>query len=85
MADAQLSLNDGVKDSLLQTREDFRQLVSEHKALDAQIRQLSGLAYLTDRQQFEETSLKKRKLALKDQIEAIVREQTRTGASPPRA
>jgi uncharacterized protein YdcH (DUF465 family) len=85
MADAQLSLNDGVKDSLLQTREDFRQLVSEHQALDAQIRQLSGVAYLTDQEQFEETSLKKRKLALKDQIEAIVREQTRMGASPPRA
>jgi len=85
MADAQLSLNDGVKDSLLQTREDFRQLVSEHKALDAQIHRLSGLAYLSDQQQFEETSLKKRKLALKDQIEAIVREQTRMGASPPRA
>jgi hypothetical protein len=85
MADAQLSLNDGVKDSLLQTREDFRQLVSEHKALDAQIRQLSGLTYLSHEQQFEEMSLKKRKLALKDQIEAIVREQVRTSASPPRA
>ena len=33
------------------------------------------LAYLTDQQQFEETELKKRKLALKDRIEAIAARQ----------
>jgi uncharacterized protein YdcH (DUF465 family) len=73
MADAQLPMKDDVKDALLRTDEAFRQLVSEHQALDAQIRQLSALAYLTDRQRYEETSLKKRKLAVKDRIEAIVR------------
>jgi uncharacterized protein YdcH (DUF465 family) len=62
-----------VKDSLLRTDQDFRQLVSEHHALDERIRHLSTLAYLTDQQRFEETALKKRKLALKDRIEAIVR------------
>ena len=73
MADAQLPQDDDVRAALLQQDETFRQLVSEHHALDEQIRHLSALAYLTDRQQFEEIALKKRKLALKDRIESIVR------------
>ena len=51
MADAQLPLKDDVKAALLRTDEDFRQLVSEHHALDEQIRHLSTLTYLTDQQQ----------------------------------
>jgi uncharacterized protein YdcH (DUF465 family) len=74
MADAQLpeGKND-VKDGLLRTDQDFRQLVSEHHALDERIRHLSTLTYLSDQQRYEQTSLKKQKLALKDRIEAIVR------------
>ena len=60
MADAELS---------------FHELVSQHQALDERLRQFSTLAYLTDQQQFEESALKKRKLALKDRIEAIRRSQ----------
>jgi uncharacterized protein YdcH (DUF465 family) len=73
MADAQLPLDDHLRAALLQQDETFRQLVSEHQALDEQIRYLSALSYLSDRQQYEETALKKRKLALKDRIESIVR------------
>lgn len=78
MADAQLPVKDDVKAALLRSDEGFRQLVSEHHALDEQIRQLSRLAYLTDQQQYEETSLKKRKLALKDRIEAHLSANLRT-------
>jgi uncharacterized protein YdcH (DUF465 family) len=81
MADAQLSGNDAIKDTLLRNDAGFRQLVSEHLALDERIRQLATLAYLTDQQRYEELSLKKRKLALKDRIEAVVR-QTHAHAAP---
>lgn len=73
MADAQLRPADDVKASLLRTDEAFRQLVTEHHDLDEQIRHLSTLHYLTDQQQYEAASMKKRKLALKDRIEAMVR------------
>ena len=73
MADAQLPLDD-VKAVLLRTDEHFRQLVSEHHELDERIRRLTAQSYLSDQQQFEEVALKKRKLALKDRIEAVVRE-----------
>jgi uncharacterized protein YdcH (DUF465 family) len=80
MADAQLRPADDVKASLLRTDEAFRQLVSEHHDLDERIRHLSTLHYLTDQQHFEAASMKKRKLALKDRIEAMVR--ARDGGSP---
>jgi uncharacterized protein YdcH (DUF465 family) len=73
MADAQLRPADDVKASLLRTDEAFRQLVSEHHDLDERIRHLSTLSYLSDQQQYEAASMKKRKLALKDRIEAMVR------------
>jgi uncharacterized protein YdcH (DUF465 family) len=76
MADAQLSSSDPVRTVLLENHDEFRQLVFEHHRLDERIRQLSNLSYLTDQQQFEEISLKKRKLALKDRIESIVRQQS---------
>jgi uncharacterized protein YdcH (DUF465 family) len=76
MADAQLPEKaSDAKDVLLRTDEGFRQLVSEHLRLDERIHHLSNLAHLTSQQQYEEISLKKQKLALKDRIEAILRGQ----------
>lgn len=72
MSETQLR-DDDVKAALLRNDEAFRQLVSEHHALDEQIRDLATLPYPSPQQQFEEAALKKRKLALKDQIEARMR------------
>jgi uncharacterized protein len=78
----ELPVKQDVKASLLQTNEGFRQLVLEHQALDAQLQQISTTAHLTDQQHFEEIALKKKKLALKDRIEAIIR---MGGSMPPLA
>ena len=72
MSDTQLR-EDDVKATLLRTDEGFRQLVSEHHELDEQIRRLASQSYLTPQQQYEEALLKKRKLALKDRMAAIMR------------
>ena len=73
MADAQLRLEDDLKAPALRDGDELQQLVSEHQELDARIRHLSTQTYLTNQQQFEESKLKKRKLALKDRIEAMMR------------
>ena len=73
MADAQLRLEDDTKSVGLRTTEELQRLVAEHHELDERIHRLSTLAYLTDQQQFEEIQLKKRKLALKDRIESLLR------------
>ena len=62
-----------IKDQLLRTDETFRQLVNEHHDLDQRVRHLSSQAFLSTPEQIEEISLKKRKLRLKDQIEAALR------------
>jgi uncharacterized protein YdcH (DUF465 family) len=63
----------GFKDRLLSTDGEFRQLVQEHHDLDERINQFSRLAFLSEQQQFEESAPKKKKLALKDRIEGILR------------
>jgi uncharacterized protein YdcH (DUF465 family) len=83
MAEAQLPLKDDVKSTLFRTDETFRQLVTEHQTLDERIHQLDSFAHLTDQQRFEQLSLKKQKLALKDRIEAIVRHTHGVPASAP--
>jgi uncharacterized protein len=62
-----------LKRRLLQTDEEFRQLATEHHNLDEQIQILSSRHYLSEPEQIEEVRLKKRKLYLKDQMEAFLR------------
>ena len=82
MAGAQLSPDDPVRAVLLENHEEFRQLVSEHHQLDQRIQQLSRLSYLSHQQQFEEVSLKKQKLALKDRIQSILRKHYSESPQP---
>ena len=69
-----------LKRQLLQSDEQYRQLATRHHDLDEQIHNLTALAatrhYLTEPEQLEEVRLKKVKLALKDQMESILRRHT---------
>ena len=62
-----------VKNLLLQHDDQFRQLVEQHHQLDHRLHELTDKHYLSASEQLEEVTLKKRKLALKDQMEVIVR------------
>jgi uncharacterized protein YdcH (DUF465 family) len=73
MADAQLRLDDDSNAAGLPPADALQQLIAEHHDLDKRIHHLATLAHLTDQQQFEEVQLKKRKLALKDRIQAAMR------------
>ena len=83
MADAQLRLDDDAKPEGLRTTEELQQLVAEHHELDDRIHRLSTLSYLTDQQHIEEVQLKKRKLALKDRIESLLRGGAQRVAAAP--
>ena len=56
-------------------REDpnYQRLARKHEEYDSRLRQLRSHKYLSEDEQMEEVRLKKFKLALKDQMEAIVR------------
>ena len=66
-----------VKNLLLQSDQQFRQLAEQHHQLDDRLHQLIEKHYLSTTEQFEEVTLKKKKLVLKDQMESIVREYAR--------
>ena len=73
---------DELKRQLLETDEEYRQLASQHHDLDEKIHSLAARHYLSEPEQLEEVTLKKRKLHLKDQMEVIVRRRrTRETAS----
>jgi uncharacterized protein YdcH (DUF465 family) len=80
MADAQLPHHD-VKAARLQGDAEFQQLVSEHHALDEHLRRLSTYSFPSPELQFTEAALKKKKLALKDRIEAMVRGQSQADSA----
>jgi uncharacterized protein len=61
-----------LKAHLMATSEEYRQLASQHSDFARKLDDLESLPHLTEEQQLEETRLKKLKLRLKDQMEAIV-------------
>jgi uncharacterized protein YdcH (DUF465 family) len=65
-----------LKRTLLQSDEEYRQLATQHHDLDEKIHNLTSRHYLSEPEQLEETTLKKRKLQLKDQMEMILRRRS---------
>ena len=75
-----------LKPLLLETDEEFRQLASKHHELEERLHELTAKHYLSGPEQLEESTLKKRKLQLKDKMEVIVRryrERTLPAAAAP--
>ena len=70
-----------VKHLLLETNDEYRQLASQHHELDERLVELESKHYLSDDEQVEEVTLKKRKLHLKDRMEAIVRHYSGAAAA----
>ncbi len=61
-----------LKAHLIETSEEFRRLASQHSEYAKKLDQLESLPHLTEQEQIEEVRLKKMKLRLKDQMEAIM-------------
>lgn len=63
-----------LKAHLMQTNEEYRRLAAEHSDFARKLDALEALPHLTEDEQIEEHRLKKLKLHLKDQMEAIVKQ-----------
>jgi uncharacterized protein YdcH (DUF465 family) len=66
-----------VKDVLMKENPVFRELVQQHQSFEKRLNELSSLHYPSDEEQFEESLLKKKKLAVKDEIYAMILEYSR--------
>ena len=59
---------------LLQSDDEFNRLAAQHHQLEDRLTELTSKHYLSEPEQVEEVTLKKRKLALKDRMESILRQ-----------
>ena len=65
--------SEAVKEYLLKENEEFKRLARKHRELDDRITVLSGRFLLSEQEKFEEATLKKKKLALKDKMADFIR------------
>ncbi len=70
------------RDDLLRQNEEYRRLNDQHREYELRLSALTEKPVLSDDEQVEETTLKKKKLQLKDRMEAIAR-QARTAVAQP--
>ena len=67
-----LSIPDAVWDELLKSNPTFRDLVNQHQTYEQRLNELGSLTYPSDDEQVEESTLKKKKLLVKDEIYAMM-------------
>ncbi len=73
---------DTVRESLLSQSDEYRRLDAQHHEFESRLVVLTDKAVLSDDEQLEEVTLKKKKLQVKDRMEAIAR-QFREGDAHP--
>lgn len=67
-----MSTSDPVRDELIKNNSTFRNLVNQHQTYEQRLVELAHLTYPNDDEQLEESTLKKKKLLIKDEIYAIM-------------
>jgi uncharacterized protein YdcH (DUF465 family) len=68
----EMSNPDSLKNQLIESDPEFRELAREHVRYEQRLSELSSLQFPSDEEQLEEITLKKKKLAVKDQMHAIM-------------
>ena len=61
-----------VRDELMKKNQTFRELVQQHDNYEKRLTELANLTYPNDEELLEETALKKKKLAIKDEIYTMI-------------
>lgn len=69
-----MSIADPVRDELIKSNQTFREMVHQHQDFEQRLNELAHLTYPNDDEQLEEITLKKKKLALKDEIYSIMQQ-----------
>jgi len=68
----EMSKADRLKEELMASNPEFREMAREHGRYEQRLSELSALTYPSDEEQLEEVTLKKKKLALKDQMYSLM-------------
>jgi uncharacterized protein YdcH (DUF465 family) len=62
-----------IRERLADHDPNFRRLLGKHREYEKRLEELQSQKFLTDEEKIEEVNIKKRKLALKDEMEEMVR------------
>lgn len=73
-----ISSSNAVKDELIKENQVFRELVQQHQSYEKRLTELSELTYPSDEELLEETTLKKKKLFIKDEIYEMIQNHSPT-------
>jgi len=77
----EITSTDSLKEELVRQDAEFRELAKEHGKYEERLSELSALTYPSDEEQLEEVTLKKKKLAIKDQMYSMMLQYQRSHAS----
>lgn len=66
------STADAVKHELLRNNQAFRDLVQQHQSYEKRLVELAHLTYPNEDEQLEESTIKKKKLLVKDEMYAMM-------------
>ena len=78
MTEMDIATTDSLKEELMTRDPEFRELAREHTRYEQRLSELSALSYPSDEEQLEEITLKKKKLALKDQMYSMILQYQRS-------
>jgi uncharacterized protein YdcH (DUF465 family) len=71
-----------VSPTRMMTDEEYRQLEAQHHQYESRLGELAEKAVLSDEEQVEESTLKKKKLQLKDRMQELARRGRESVAHP---
>jgi len=72
-----ISVTEAVKDELFKGSQVFRDLVQQHQNYEKRLTELAELTYPNDEELLEESTLKKKKLILKDEIFGMIQKHSK--------
>jgi uncharacterized protein YdcH (DUF465 family) len=61
---------------LYEQNSEYKSLTDQHRSLEIRLQELSSRLYLSDSEKLEEINLKKKKLALKDRMQELIKKST---------
>ncbi len=75
------NINDGLREELLETDDEFRRLHEEHQDYKRRLDELKQKSFLSQADEFDAKKIKLHKLKLKDRMAAIIRTHRETRVS----
>lgn len=71
-----ISITNAVKNELYNSNQTFRELVQQHQNYEKRLTELAHLNYPSDDEVIEETTIKKKKLLVKDEIYSMLQQHS---------